>query len=115
MGPLHYLRIWLAGARYSMVRTMMFRFDTLMWTLVEFFWMGVNLLLIGVVYSHTDDIAGWNRNEMILLVGTAMLLQRLAMGLFWTNLFEMGRNIRSGHFDFFLCQPGNPVFMVSSR
>jgi len=115
MGPLHYLRIWLAGARYSMVRTMMFRFDTLMWTLVEFFWMGVNLLLIGVVYSHTDDIAGWNRNEMILLVGTAMLLQRLAMGLFWTNLFEMGRNIRSGHFDFFLCQPGNPVMMVSTR
>ena len=115
MGPFHYLKVWLAGARYSMVRTMMFRFDTLMWTLVEFFWMAVNILLINVVYNHTDSIAGWNKNEMILLVGTAMLLQRLTMGLFWTNLFEMGRNIRSGHFDFFLSQPGNPVFMVSSR
>ncbi len=115
MGPLHYLRVWLAGARYSMVRTMMFRFDTLMWALVEFFWMAVNLLLVGVIYSHTDDIAGWSKYQMMLLVGTAMLLQRLTMGLFWTNLFEMGRNIRTGHFDFFLCQPGNPIFMVSSR
>ena len=37
------------------------------------------------------------------------------MGFFWTNLFEFGRNVRSGHFDFFLAQPGNPLFMVSTR
>lgn len=115
MGIAHHLRVWAASARYSLVRTLMFRFDTLMWALVEFFWMGVNLLLIQVVYEHTDSVAGWNKHEMTLLVGTAMLLQRLTMGLFWTNLFEMGRNIRSGHFDFFLSQPGSPLFMVSSR
>jgi ABC-2 type transport system permease protein len=27
----------------------------------------------------------------------------------------MGRNIRSGHFDFFLAQPGNILFMASTR
>jgi ABC-2 type transport system permease protein len=37
------------------------------------------------------------------------------MGFFWTNLFEMGRNVRSGHFDFFMAQPGSPLFMVSTR
>jgi ABC-2 type transport system permease protein len=37
------------------------------------------------------------------------------MGLFWSNLFEMGRNVRTGAFDFFLAQPGNPLFMVSTR
>lgn len=115
MTPAHYLRIWLAGARYSIVRTMMFRLDFLMWSLVEFFWMAVNLLLIGVIYGHTDSIAGWNKHQMILLVGTSMILQRLMMGLFWSNLFELGRNIRSGHFDFFIAQPGNPLFMVSTR
>ena len=110
-----YFRIWLASARYSMVRTMMFRGDFVMWSLVEFFWMSVNLLLLAVIYRHTDSIAGWSQWEMLLLIGTAMLLQRLTMGLFWTNLFELGRNIRSGHFDFFLAQPGNPLFMVSTR
>ncbi|MBA3850423.1 MAG: hypothetical protein C0502_10590, partial [Opitutus sp.] len=34
---------------------------------------------------------------------------------FWSNLFELGRNIRSGQFDFFLAQPGNPLFMISTR
>jgi ABC-2 type transport system permease protein len=111
----HYLRLWLASARYSLVRTMMFRADFLMWSLVELFWMAVNLLLIAVIYRHTDSIAGWGPWEMTLIVGTSMLIQRLLMGFFWTNLFEMGRNVRSGHFDFFMAQPGWPLFMVSTR
>lgn len=111
----HYARLWLASARYSVVRTMMFRADFIMWSLVELFWMAVNLLLIAVVYRHTDSIAGWGPWEMTLIVGTSMLVQRLLMGFFWTNLFEMGRNVRSGHFDFFMAQPGNPLFMVSTR
>jgi hypothetical protein len=115
MSLLSYLRIWLACARYSVVRTMMFRFDFIMWSLVEFLWMAVNLLLVAVIYAHTDEIAGWSQYEMLLLVGTSMLVQRFIMGFFWSNLFEFARNVRSGHFDFFLAQPGNPLFMVSTR
>ncbi|MBI2515937.1 MAG: ABC-2 family transporter protein [Opitutae bacterium] len=111
----HYARVWLASARYSIVRTLMFRLDFLMWSLVEFFWMGVNVLLIGVIYSHTKSVAGWSQYEMLLLVGTSMIQQRLMMGFFWSNLFELGRNIRTGQFDFFLAQPGNPLFMISTR
>ena len=112
---MNYLKIWLAGARYSMVRTLMFRGDFFIWSLVELLWMSVNLLLITVIYQHTDSIAGWTKYEMILLVGTAMLIQRLLMGFFWSSLFELGRNVRSGAFDFFLAQPGHPLFMASTR
>ncbi|HRP04272.1 MAG TPA: ABC-2 family transporter protein [Opitutaceae bacterium] len=114
-GLLHYAKLWLACVRYSIVRTMMFRGDFFMWSLVELFWMSVNLLLIGVIYRHTDSIAGWNQWEMTLLVGTSLLIQRLLMGFFWSNLFEMGRNVRSGAFDFFIAQPGHLLFMVSTR
>jgi len=44
-----------------------------------------------------------------------MLIQRYVMGFFWSNSFEMSRNIRTGNFDFLLAQPGNPLFMVSTR
>ena len=110
-----YLRIWLACVRYSLVRTMMFRFDFFLWSAVELAWMSVNVLLVEVIYRHTNSVAGWNKYEMLLLVGTSMLIQRLLMGLFWSNLFEMGRNVRTGAFDFYLAQPGNPLFMVSTR
>src|SRR3954469_23960993 len=93
----------------------MFRGDFFVWSLVEFFWMAVNLMLVSVIYQHTDSIAGWNKYEMILLVGTSMLIQRLLMGFFWSSIFEMGRNVRSGNFDFFLAQPGNVMFMATTR
>jgi ABC-2 type transport system permease protein len=115
MTPLTYLRIWIAGARYSVVRTLMFRGDFVVWSLVELFWMAVNVLMIAVIYSHTSSIAGWSEYEMMLLVGTSMLIQRLLMGFFWSNFYEMGRNIRTGAFDFYLAQPGNPLLMVSTR
>jgi ABC-2 type transport system permease protein len=110
-----YFQIWLSSVRYSVVRTMMFRFDFLLWSTVEFFWMAVNLLLVTVIYEHTASIAGWSKYEMMLLVGTAMLIQRFLMGFFWSSLFEMGRNVRTGHFDFFLAQPGNVMFMATTR
>lgn len=112
---LHYLKVWFASARYSIVRTMMFRGDFIVWSLVELFWMSVNLLLVHVIYRHTESIAGWNKYEMILLVGTSMLIQRFLMGFFWSSIFEMGRNVRSGNFDFFLAQPGNVMFMATTR
>jgi len=110
-----YLHIWLASARYSVVRTLMFRFDFFLWAMVELFWMTVNVLMISVIYDHTNLVAGWSKYEMLLLVGTSMLVQRFLMGFFWSSLFEMGRNIRSGYFDFFLAQPGNILFMASTR
>lgn len=111
----HYARIWLSSARYSVVRTMMFRFDFFLWSLVELFWMSVNLLLVSVIYEHTSSIAGWSKYEMMLLVGTAMIIQRFLMGFFWSSIWEMAKNIRSGHFDFFLAQPGNVMFMATTR
>ena len=110
-----YGQIWLAGARYSITRTLMFRGDFFVWSLVEFFWMGVNILLIEVIYRHTASIAGWSKYEMLLLVGTSMLIQRLLLGFFWTNLYEFGRNVRNGDFDFFLAQPAHPLFLASTR
>jgi ABC-2 type transport system permease protein len=111
----HYARLWLTSARYCIMRTLMFRGDFFVWTLVELFWMTVNLLMVSVIYRHTDSVAGWSKYEMMLLVGTSLLIQRFLMGFFWSSIFEMGRNIRSGYFDFFVAQPGNVMFMATTR
>jgi ABC-2 type transport system permease protein len=110
-----YLRIWLASARYSLVRATMFRGDLFIWASVELLWISVNVVMVAVIYSHTPSVAGWSMYQMLLLVGTSMLIQRFLMGFFWSGIFEMGRNVRSGLFDFTLAQPGDPLFMASTR
>jgi ABC-2 type transport system permease protein len=77
--------------------------------------MSVTLLTVGVIYEHTNGVAGWSKYEMVLLVGTSLLIQRFLMGFFWSSIFEMGRNVRTGNFDFFLAQPGNVMFMATTR
>ena len=111
----HYLKVWFASVRYSLIRTMMFRFDFFLWSMVELFWMSVNILMISVIYRHTDSVAGWTKYEMLLLVGSSMLIQRFLMGFFWSSIYELSKNIRTGHFDFFLAQPGNVMFMSTTR
>ena len=113
--PSYYMRIWLASARYSLVRATMFRGDLLVWSSVELMWISVNIIMVGVIYSHTSTVAGWSMYEMLILVGTSMVVQRFLMGFFWSGIFEMGRNVRSGAFDFVLAQPGDPLFMASTR
>jgi ABC-2 type transport system permease protein len=110
-----YLGIWLASARYSLIRATMFRGDLFIWALVEFFWISVNVIMVGVIYRHTATVAGWSMYEMLILVGTSMLIQRFLMAFFWSGIYEMGRNVRSGLFDFILAQPGDPLFMASTR
>jgi ABC-2 type transport system permease protein len=61
MTILHYLRIWLTAARYSIMRTLMFRGDFFVWALVELFWMTVNILMVSVIYEHTKSVAGWSK------------------------------------------------------
>jgi ABC-2 type transport system permease protein len=115
MTPFAYLRIWLASARYSAVRAMMYRFDFFLWLAVDTLWMIVNLLFIEVVFDHTEAMAGWSKPQMLLLVGTAMLIMRLFFATAFTNLVAVDRNLREGTFDFYLAQPGNPLFMIATR
>ena len=110
-----YLQIWLASARYSLVRATMFRGDLFIWASVELLWISVNVVMVAVIYSHTRTVAGWSLYEMLILVGTSMLIQRFLMGFFWSGIFEMGRNVRNGLFDFILAQPRDPLFMASTR
>jgi ABC-2 type transport system permease protein len=112
---LHHLKIWVACAKYSITRTLMFRGDFYVWSLVELFWMTVLLTTNSVIYEHTNGIAGWSKYQMVLLLGTSMVMQRILFGFFWSSIFEMGRNIRTGNFDFYLAQPGNVMFMATTR
>lgn len=93
----------------------MFRGDLFVWASVELLWIAVNVIMVGVIYSHTPTVAGWTMYQMLLLVGTSMLIQRFLMGFFWSGIFDMGRNVRTGLFDFVLAQPGDPLFMASTR
>ena len=112
---LRYLKLFWALFRYSAIREMMFKANFLLWVVVEFAWFGLQLVLIEVIYLHVQEVAGWNKYEMILLIGTSHVVQQLFQLIFMINLIEFPENVRTGRLDFALLQPADSQFMASIR
>ncbi len=110
-----YARIWLAQIRYSTVREMMFKSNFILWIIVDLTWFGLHLSFVQFLYLQVNEIAGWNKWEMILLVTTNMLVQQIFQTFLMINLTKLPELIRTGKLDFFLAQPASAQFLVSTR
>jgi len=110
-----YLKLAVALFRYSLGRELMFKANLILWVVVEFLWFAIQLALVEVIYSHVRELAGWNKYEMILLIGTSHVAQQLFQFVFMVNCIDLPENVRTGKLDFFLLQPANTQFLASIR
>ena len=110
-----YAGIWLAQVRYSTVREMMFKSNFILWIVVELLWFALSLAFIEFLYLQVDDVAGWSKWGMILLVSTNSLVMQIFQTFVMINLTKLPELIRSGKLDFFLAQPAPAQFLVSTR
>lgn len=110
-----YAGIYAALIRYSVIHEMQFKLNFLLWIVVECLWFGLQLAFMGVLYSHTESIAGWSRWEVVLLVGCNQFVQQLFHVFFVTNLSNLSELIRRGTLDLLILQPLNLRFMVSVK
>jgi ABC-2 type transport system permease protein len=110
-----YGRIWLAQIRYATVREMMFKWNFILWIIVELCWFVLQMSFIQFLYLQVNTVAGWTKWEMILLVSTNFLIQQLFQTFLMINLTKLPELIRTGRLDYFLAQPGSAQFLVSTR
>jgi ABC-2 type transport system permease protein len=110
-----YWAIYRMLLRNSIIRDMGFKANFWLWIVVEALWFILQLAFIQVIFGQTEAIAGWNKHQMILLVGTNHLIAQLFQTFFYQGLAEVPELIRSGRFDFCLLQPVNSQFAVSLR
>jgi len=111
----HYLTLYAALWRNSVIRELGFKVNFLMWIVVEGLWFALQLTFIGVLYLHTESIGSWTKWQVVALVGTSHLIQQLFTAIFLTNLTALSEHIRTGKLDFMLLLPVNTRFLVSFR
>ncbi len=111
----HYLCLYAALWRNSVIRELGFKTSFLMWIVVETLWFALQLSFISVLYLHTESIGTWTKWQVVALVGTSQLIQQLFTALFLTNLTALSEHIRTGKLDFMLLLPVNTRFLVSFR
>jgi ABC-2 type transport system permease protein len=101
--------------RNSLIREMSFKLNFLLWMLVEVLWFLGQIVFIEVVFSYVGGIGGWNKWEVVLLIGTHQLIGQLFQAFFYMNLANLPELVRTGRMDFMLLLPVDTQFMVSMK
>ncbi len=105
--------------RASLVFT--FQQETAYWTenwanvLSTFFYTVSMILFINIMYSNTDLIAGYNRNEMLLFLFVGQFGFYLSGWLYYSILPSLIRDVNNGSLDFVLVKPVPSLFYVTFR
>jgi ABC-2 type transport system permease protein len=107
-------RLWWIQIRYALTRELAFRANFFAWVIVELAWFILQLAFVGVVYHHVESVAGWSRNEMIVLVSTNQLIQQIFTAFLMPGLTKLPELVRTGKLDFVLLKPVPPQFLVST-
>lgn len=91
-----------------------YRFNFFLELLVEFLYIAVSLLAIRVVLWNIKEIAGWNLNEMLVLLGVSSIFSEIILGTtFILNLRQLPAKIVNGDLDLILTKPLSSQFVVS--
>jgi ABC-2 type transport system permease protein len=70
---------------------------------------------LGVVYSHTDTLAGWRADELLALLGVYFLVGGLISFVIQPSMQRLMEDVRLGTLDFTLTKPEDSQLLVSAR
>jgi ABC-2 type transport system permease protein len=108
-----YGKIFVRLLRYSIINQMQYRTNFLMMLPAQLAWTMQEVLFAVILYGHTNQIWNWSKYEMLVLLGTYIMVDCLVTGVILTNLASLSEKIRTGHLDFFLVKPIDAQFLVA--
>jgi ABC-2 type transport system permease protein len=73
------------------------------------------LVAIGLVFSHTTELSGWSRAELLAVMGVHVGLGGVVRSVVLPNMQAFMYGVQEGEFDFTLVKPADAQLMVSVR
>ena len=97
------------------MRDLEFRFNVTLWAVMNFFWLGLMLASVHLIFGQVEAIAGWNKDKVLLLVLVQALFFDFLHIFIYKSLGRFSRLVRRGELDLALQKPVNLRFLVSTR
>ncbi len=73
------------------------------------------LAVLGLVYSHTNQLAGWGPSELLAVMGVHILMGGIIGAAIQPNMTRLMEDVRQGTFDFVLTKPEDAQILSSVR
>jgi ABC-2 type transport system permease protein len=75
----------------------------------------VGLLVLALVYSHTDELNGWSQSELICVLGIQILMGGAIKTYIQPNMTRLMEDVREGKLDYALTKPEDAQVLISVR
>lgn len=111
----HLFLVWKASTRASLIREMEFRANFIAGIIRQIVWLFVFVLTIEIIFSHTNNLAGWERPEVLIILALSRLIEGIMSSLFIRNIMELPQIVHDGKFDYHLTKPVPVQFYTSFR
>jgi ABC-2 type transport system permease protein len=73
------------------------------------------LVVLALVYSHTQELNGWTQPELLCVLGIQILMGGLIRTSIQPNMTRLIEEVRDGKLDFILTKPEDSQVLVSVR
>jgi ABC-2 type transport system permease protein len=73
------------------------------------------LVVLSLVYSHTEELNGWSKSELICVLGVQILMGGAIKTYIQPNMTRLIEDVREGKLDFALTKPADAQLLVSVR
>ncbi len=112
---LKHLRAYGALVRFSLSRTMEFRFDFFFRFIMDCIFYSFSIAFFHILFMHTNTLAGWGYHQVILFIAGGLLLDGIFMTAIARNIWEFPSLVNKGELDFHIIRPVSTVFFVLTR
>src|SRR3954468_4465288 len=101
--------------RNSLIRSMTFKVNFLLWMLVEVLWFVGQIVFFSIIFANVDRIGDWTKWEVVLLIGTHQIISQIFQAFFFVNIANIPELVRTGKLDTLLALPIDSQFAVSTK
>jgi ABC-2 type transport system permease protein len=77
--------------------------------------LAVGLLVLALVYSHTEELNGWSQSELLCVLGIQILMGGAIKTYIQPNMMRLIDDVREGKLDYALTKPEDAQVLVSVR
>lgn len=73
------------------------------------------IAVVALVFSSTDELAGWSLDELLVILGVHVALGGVIRAVVQPNMMRLVQDVQEGTFDFVLLQPADALLLTSVR
>jgi ABC-2 type transport system permease protein len=107
------LRLIRTFIKVNVEMSLAYRSEAVIEFLLDVMWLGWELLSLQIIFWNTQSLGGWNKGELIVLMGVLLMVNTFMSALIWPNTEFFNSAMHDGSLDYMLLQPVDSLFLVT--